>query len=190
MVSDRLKRTKGSSLMGSLLLVLMAIWASPGLCEAQAAAPSAPKQARALKAKKMKKPAAKKVAAPATAKKAPAAGETARRDPFYIPPAVKPGAEGEIIVGPLPPGKRGLVPSQLKLEGIVRMEAANSMIAVVANAANRAYFLRENDEVYNGVVTKITLDSVLFTEKYRDAEGRESTREVVKRLAPAPGVNR
>jgi Tfp pilus assembly protein PilP len=82
-----------------------------------------------------------------------------------------------------------LIISQLTLEGIVRMETNNTMIAVVANPANRAYFLRQNDEVYNGAVTKITSDSVTFTEKYRDAEGRESTREVVKRLAPTPGVN-
>jgi hypothetical protein len=158
-----------------------------GLSNARAESFSVPGQAKSRKTKMKKAPA--KAATPAPAKKQAATAETARRDPFYIPPLPKPGVEGEIIQGPLPPGKRGLIISQLTLEGIVRMETNNTMIAVVANPANRAYFLRQNDEVYNGAVTKITSDSVTFTEKYRDAEGRESTREVVKRLAPTPGVN-
>ena len=40
------------------------------------------------------------------------------------------------------------------------------MLAVVINPANRAYFLRESDVVYNGVVSKITFDSVQFRENY------------------------
>lgn len=118
--------------------------------------------------------------------------ESGQRDPFYIPPPPKPGAfpgvEGE--PAELPPGKRGLVVAQLTLEGIVRQEASNIMIAVVANPANRAYFLREKDEVYSGVVSKITPDSVQFTETYRDVNGQMSTREIVKRLGSGPGENK
>jgi len=44
--------------------------------------------------------------------------------------------------------------------------------------------------VYNGVVSKITPDSVYFTENVLDSEGRVTTREVVKRLNPAPGEGR
>ncbi len=117
--------------------------------------------------------------------------EAGRRDPFYTPPPARPGSpEGAGVEGPLPPGKRGLIISQLALQGIVRMETNRTMIAVVANPENRAYFLRENDELYNGNVSKITADSVYFTERYRDADGRTSTREVVKRLTPSSGVNR
>lgn len=119
-------------------------------------------------------------------------GESGRRDPFYVPPPPKPGAGpgGEGESGVLPPGKRGLVVAQLTLAGIVRQETSNTMIAVVANPANRAYFLREKDEVYNGVVSKITPDSVQFTETYRDVNGQMSTREIVKRLGSSPGENR
>jgi dUTPase len=92
--------------------------------------------------------------------------------------------------GPLPPGKRGLLVSQLRLEGVVRQSGDKPMIAVVTNRTNRAYFLRENDEVYNGVVSKITPDSIYFTEKVRTADGQTGTREVVKRLGSGPGENR
>jgi hypothetical protein len=64
------------------------------------------------------------------------------------------------------------------------------MLAVVINPANRAYFLRQNDAVYNGVVSKITPDSVQFRENYLDPNGRVQTREVVKRLGQAPGERR
>ena len=119
-------------------------------------------------------------------------GEGGRRDPFFIPPAPKPGdVEGMgPEAGPLPPGKRGLVVGQLILEGIVRQESSNTMIAVVTNSSNRAYFLRENDELYNGVVSKITPDSVQFTENYRDFTGQMNSRQVVKRLGSGPGENR
>jgi len=64
------------------------------------------------------------------------------------------------------------------------------MIAVVDDNRNRAYFLREKDAVYNGFVSKITPDSVIFTENMLDQEGRVKTREVVKRLGTGPGEGR
>jgi type II secretory pathway component PulC len=92
--------------------------------------------------------------------------------------------------GVLPPGARGLLISQLKLEGVVREQSANKMIAVVTNDTKRAYFLTENESVYNGVVSKITPDAVYFKENVLDGNGRVTTREVVKRLSPAPGEGR
>jgi hypothetical protein len=64
------------------------------------------------------------------------------------------------------------------------------MIAVVDNSTNRAYFLRENDAVYDGVVSKITPDSVSFRQNYLEPGGSSSVREVVKRLGPGPGEGR
>jgi hypothetical protein len=147
-------------------------------------------------AKKAKMAPASKAAAP-TAKQAsahPSWGpvEGGRRDPFLVPPPTKPGDIPGMgpETGPLPPGKRGLVISQLVLEGIVRQETSNTMIAVVNNSSNRAYFLRENDELYNGVVNKITPDSVQFTENFRDLNGQMNSRQVVKQLGSGPGENR
>ncbi len=46
------------------------------------------------------------------------------------------------------------------------------MIAVVVNALNKAYFLRENDPVFNGYVVKITGDSIVFKETIQDKLGK------------------
>jgi hypothetical protein len=44
--------------------------------------------------------------------------------------------------------------------------------------------LRENDQVFNGSVEKITTDSIVFREFTKDALGRESAHEVVKKISP------
>ncbi|MBI4459192.1 MAG: hypothetical protein HY648_03910 [Acidobacteria bacterium] len=107
----------------------------------------------------------------------PAARSAGRRDPFR-PIVVK---RTEEIPARLPPGVRGLVIAQIQVQGIVR-GINNDWIAVVDNNTNRAYFLRQKDEVWNGVVSRITEDSVVFEERVTDASGRTQTREVVKRL--------
>jgi len=116
-----------------------------------------------------------------------------KRDPFKLP-ELGTGKGGGIMDsaagGVLPPGVRGLLISQLRLEGVVRQETANKMIAVVTNDTRRAYFLTVNEAVYNGVVSKITPDAVYFTENVLDPTGRVTTREVVKRLGSAPGEGR
>ncbi len=143
-----------------------------------ASAPAAGQEATGDKA-------ASRVPAPQVAK-TPAI--TGRRDPFKLPGAPVAGGETGGPVGPLPPGTRGLVISRLRLEGIVRLDNTNTMIAVVDTSANRAYFLRENDAVYNGVVAKITPDSVIFRENALDQSGKVYVREVVKRLGQGPGA--
>jgi len=105
-----------------------------------------------------------------------------KRDPFKTPPPPRPNA-GDDPEGSLPPGVRGLVIGQLKLEGIVREDANKSMIAVVTGRTDLAYFLRVHDEVYNGVVTRITPDSISFMQNQPGAGGRVGTREVVLKLA-------
>jgi Tfp pilus assembly protein PilP len=128
--------------------------------------------------KTVKKPAA---AAPPAANvatnDAPAAKHIAssKRDPFVSP--VQSRDNGPINCGT---GKRCLVLDQTVLQGIVK--APNGMIAVVSNSANKAYFLRENDPVYNGFVMRITPDSVVFREQVTDRLGNKSTREVVKKV--------
>ncbi len=120
-----------------------------------------------------------------------------KRDPFKVPEYETGGGHGGesdtlngVPGGSLPPGERGLVISQVILEGVVREIPENKMIAVVTNETKRAYFLHENQSVYNGVVSKITMDSIYFTENVLDAEGRVTTREVVKRVNTASGEGR
>lgn len=104
-----------------------------------------------------------------------------KRDPFKVPQPRVDG-KGDTMEGPLPPGLRGLVIGAIQLKGIVRDDAANTMIAVVTNRANLAYFLHIHDKVYNGVVEKITPDSVYFQQDVLDADGRLSSHEVVLKL--------
>ena len=147
-------------------------------------APAKPAKAptAAAKAPVAKKPAAKAAAPAAKPAGAEAAKKPAgKRDPFVNPIVRVGGGPGAVCAT----GKRCLMISDMILRGIVR--TPSGMIAVVANQANRAYFLKENDPVFNGVVLKITADSVVFRENTVDNLGHETTREVVKRVS-APTV--
>jgi hypothetical protein len=158
----------------------------PAPAGARKAAPSA--QAKSPRPHRSKPPAERPAAAGSEQPQAAIAG---RRDPFKIPPPPPPTpANAAGLPGPMPGGMKGLVISQLVLEGIVRMDTTNQMIAVVTNYTHRAYFLRENDVLYNGVVSKITPDAVYFRENHLDQSGRVTTSEVVKRLGPASGEGR
>ena len=205
MAKHRFQRTRRTPVTRLLLLVALALgWAvSPSWAEQQA--PKSPlrstrtaqtpgqKSARSTPPKSAKTIAHRKGPAESSLSSPVSAG---KRDPFKLPDAPgggKSGAESILESAPggvLPPGIRGLLISQLKLEGVVREQSANKMIAVVTNDRKLAYFLHENDSVYNGVVSKITPDSINFKENVLDANGRVTTREVVKRLGSAPGEGR
>lgn len=143
------------------------------------AAPKTPFSAVALKAQpsttgtvvavKDNKPAEVKKPEP---RKINAAG---RRDPF-ISPVVNLGAVGSGCST----GKRCLAIDQIALRGVVKSD--NGMIAVVVNAMDKAYFLRENDPVFNGYVVKITGDSIIFKETFHDKLGKPLTRDITKTI--------
>jgi hypothetical protein len=145
------------------------------------------------------KPAAKKVAAPkaaprkeqvavenskvpADAKKDESKAEenkkislTGRRDPF-----ISPVVNRSMVGSGCSTGKKCLAVDQVNLKGVIRAESG--MIAVVVNAMNKAYFLRENDPVFNGYVVRITGDSIIFKETMQDKLGKNFTREVTKKI--------
>jgi hypothetical protein len=99
---------------------------------------------------------------------------TGRRDPFVSPVVSRQGGSG------CSTGKKCLEIAQVALRGVVRSD--NGMIAVVTNGLNKAYFLRENDPVFNGYVVKITGDSIVFKETVQDKLGKPFTRDVVKKI--------
>ncbi len=99
-----------------------------------------------------------------------------KRDPFLSPVVTRLGGPGSGCSG----GKRCLAADSISLRGIVHSH--DGMIAVVVNAANKAYFLRENDPIFNGFVARITDDSMVLRETVQDVLGRKSTRDVVKKL--------
>jgi Tfp pilus assembly protein PilP len=110
-------------------------------------------------------------------------GAHGRRDPFVSPIVAKDGGINR------PPsnctsGKRCLVIPELILQGTIK-DTSGKMMAVVSNSIKKTYFLRENDQVFQGSVEKITSDSIIFREYVKDTLGRETAREVVKKLVPA-----
>jgi hypothetical protein len=146
----------------------------------KAAAPAAKQQTKAAAETKPATPAAK----PSDANKADAAKQpkteekkwamNGKRDPFFSPVVQQNGGSG------CSTGKKCLEIGNINLRGVVKSEAG--FIAVVTNSLNKAYFLRENDPVFNGYVVRITGDSVVFQETVQDKLGKPFTREVVKRI--------
>ena len=204
MAKHRFQHMRRIQAIRLLLITVLALGVGVSSSWADQQAPKAPPRAT-----KTAQPAAqKKAAVQAVAKSAKttaqrktkttpsqrAALAVGKRDPFKIPLVPTGKGGGEVMDsapgGALPPGVRGLLISQLRLEGVVRQQTANKMIAVVTNETRRAYFLHESDSVYNGVVSKITPDAIYFKENVLDGNGRVTTREVMKRLGSASGEGR
>jgi Tfp pilus assembly protein PilP len=100
---------------------------------------------------------------------------TGRRDPF-----VSPVVSQAMVASGCSTGKRCLAVDQIALKGVVKSDSG--MIAVVVNSVEKAYFLRENDPVFNGYVVRITGDSIIFKETVHDRLGKPFEREVTKKI--------
>ncbi len=105
----------------------------------------------------------------------PDAKWSGKRDPFISPVVSRANGASSCSTG-----KKCLEIGAINLRGIVHAESG--FIAVVSNSMNKAYFLRENDPVFNGYVVKITGDSIVFQETLQDRLGKTFTREVVKKI--------
>jgi hypothetical protein len=190
---------------GKVTLIMHTQGGATAAKSAPVPAPAKPSSAKPVVAKaapETKAPATKapetKVAvakAPATAKTtaavatpAPAAGKPepskpkaeekkwamdGKRDPFFSPVVHQEGSGCST-------GKKCLEINAINLRGVVKSD--NGFIAVVTNNIGKAYFLRENDPVFNGYVVRITGDSVVFQETVQDKLGKTSTHEVVKKI--------
>lgn len=100
-----------------------------------------------------------------------------RRDPF-INPIVKTTTGPAIACST---GKHCLMIGQLSVKGIIVSD--EGMLAIVENSSARTYFLRMNDPLGDGVVERITRDSVVFRQNVSDSLGRPmGAKEVVKRI--------
>ena len=153
------------------------IAAKPEVKVAPKSAPTGPAKAVAAA-----KPNAEAVSAAETAKSEKSEDKkysmTGKRDPFLSPVVNRASGSG------CSTGKKCLDIEQIALHGVIKSDAG--MIAVVTNSLNKAYFLRENDPVFNGYVVKITGDSIVFKQTVQDRLGKPFTKDVVKRiLTPA-----
>jgi len=147
------------------------------------AAPKTPAKAAAADAKDSAKKAAPAASGKTPAEKPAEEKTTVRRDPFDT--LLTKARAGNAPPENLPPGKAGLIVDTLRINGIVH--SPNGMIAVVSNAQQRVYFLREGDKLYDGSVQKIALDGISFNEIGKDAFGKPLERVVTKRLYPTSG---
>jgi Tfp pilus assembly protein PilP len=179
---------------GTVVLIVHTDGGAPAVAKRTPAAPKAVAAAKAAPAPRIavaKAPVAAKTAAPPASESravaaAPNSAEAAkpkpeekkwamngRRDPFFSPVVQQQGSGCST-------GKKCLEINTINLRGVVKSDTG--FIAVVTNSLNKAYFLRENDPVFNGFVVKITGDSVVFQETVQDKLGKASTREVVKKI--------
>jgi hypothetical protein len=152
---------------------------------AQSAPPSqrvAERSARPAAAKKSAPVAARAVTKAATKTSASKPMDVGHRDPF-APLLVAVNATGPTCSV----GMKCLPIDSIVLKGVVQTQ--NGKFAVIEDprrSPTMTYFLHENDPVFNGFVAKITPDSVVFREHVVDPLGKESTRDVVKKIsAPA-----
>jgi len=168
--------------IGSGILVAGILLAEPpgALAQAQAGAQAA-SQARAASQQAAPQQQARASAQSAQARTpAPAGGQ--QRDPFR--PIVIKGAESAVDIAPncTQPGMAGTLIGQVQMQGIAS-DVEGRWIAVVGNKTGRAYFLRTNDPLCNGVVTRVDQDALVMEERTLDSFGRTRTREVVLRPA-------
>jgi Tfp pilus assembly protein PilP len=101
-----------------------------------------------------------------------------RRDPFISP--IRLQDEKMKSTSVCTTGARCLIIDQVVLKGVVK--TTSGMIAMVENAAKKQYNLKEKDPVFNGFVLKISGDSVVFRETITDNLGKQTAKEVVKRV--------
>jgi len=175
--------------VNTLAIGILLAATAPGLLAQTKPAPAAAAKSAAKVTGKTAtvKTSAKKAVAPAAAQ-VPVNGDEAvskgaRRDPFESLVSRQQAAAN--MQKNLPPGKAGLQVGTLRLDGIVR--SPNGMIAVVSNPQARTYFLREGDQLYDGKVDKIAMDSVTFHEEGKDAFGKPVERQVNKRIYSSSG---
>jgi hypothetical protein len=169
-----------------ITLLIGMLLAGAGFSVQAQTAPAPAKKTAKQAAKPGAKPAKPSVKNAASSAPKPAAepeAKVTRRDPFESLVGHD-KAQAELAKN-LPPGKAGLQVASLRLDGIVR--APNGMIAVVTNPQARTYFLREGDQLYDGKVEKIAMDSVSFHEMGKDAFGKPVERQVNKRIYSSVG---
>lgn len=104
----------------------------------------------------------------------PAQGMASRRDPF-LSPLLLPAS-----ISPCMAGKKCLEASQMTLRGTV--ESPSGRIAVVTNALNKTFFLREGDAILRGSVVRIGSDSIVLREQGNGSGRSGTTRETVKNM--------
>ncbi len=177
-------QTWSKKFLGGLVAFAVVLVAVPALAQQPSPSMITGAKANLKQAKPKPKPKTEeKKTSPVPSQPVPAAqSQSMRRDPFR---SLKRQMEGGGGPAALPPGKRGLVVAQLVVEGIV-VGATGNIAVVTMPGRDRAFFLRVGDQLYDGQVTRILGDRVVFREKTRNLFGRRIVRDVTKELTTVP----
>ncbi|PYT03432.1 MAG: hypothetical protein DMF60_18400, partial [Acidobacteria bacterium] len=116
-----------------------------------------------------------------------------RRDPF-VNPVPKPKAAVTAAVVPpsaRPPGLKGVLVQEAQVAGVVTSrEPAMNIVIISAPGAKTPYFARVGDELYDGVIKSIKLDTVTFTMTGPSGGTQRTAREIVRKVRPKPGEDK
>lgn len=109
-----------------------------------------------------------------------------RRDPFMSLVTLRQVRETR---GPRPPGIPGLMIDDIEVTGV--FVTPTGPVAQVRVADKRqSFLLREGDQLYDGDVTSIAMDEVVFKQILDDPAALKPFRPVVKKLKPQGGEGR
>jgi hypothetical protein len=109
-----------------------------------------------------------------------------RRDPF-VNPVPKPPTPVATVPVERPKGSKGVLLSEAKILGVVYSSEAPDMTrAMISSSGGVTYFLRKGDQLFDAVVKDIQRDGVVFELSIKDRDGKDTTREVVRKLTPTP----
>lgn len=107
-----------------------------------------------------------------------------RRDPFRSLDTV---ATVQATAAPIlrPPGLKGQLVSEISLVGIVKSK--NQFLAMATGFRGKTFFIRANDDLYDGKVQEIRSDAVVFNQILIDGQGKKLSQQVVKKLYATRG---
>jgi len=108
-----------------------------------------------------------------------------RRDPFVNPVPKPVKAEAEVPVQ-RPPGLKGVLVSEATIAGIVWSKEASMKRVVIAAPGGKTYFAQMGESLFDAVVKEIQRDGVVFEVKAKDGQGRNTSREVTRKILPTP----
>jgi Tfp pilus assembly protein PilP len=103
-----------------------------------------------------------------------------RRDPFL---SLAMARESRDNRGPRPEGIPGLMIDDIEVTGIF-MTAQGAVAQVRVSDKRQSYLLREGDQLYDGDVTSISFEEVVFKQILEDPSALKPFRPVVKELRP------
>jgi len=79
-----------------------------------------------------------------------------------------------------PPGLAGLAISEVIVTGLAVGE--NSKVALLRGTDNFTYIAHENAKLFDGHISQISQEEVVFVQVRTDSTGRTETSEIIKRL--------